>query len=310
MAQRTVEEMIAAVARRVGGIVPRMEIFDALENANDEIYNKYEWPWTRAESNILVQGTYTTGTVSITDQTNAVTGSGTNWDPTWQYKRIYFGTNNVDYLIASVNSPTSLTLAQNINLGVNQTNVGYTIFQDTYPLPSDCEFGSILLVVNPIFRYKLKYIPTYTFDWQSVYSRVFFNQFQSAFCDAGYSDTNNTGLIRLGPAPGSVAEYRMVYRRRPVQLTALSQTTWLPPSYDRVLELIAEYKIRFHQKTPMPGWMECRNTANDLLRDLRRKTTVTMYDTYAKFAMFDQSVNSSAYDTGSGLFVGTTAGQL
>ncbi len=155
MALRTVEEIAASVQRRVGGIAPRMEILDAIDNANKEIHGKYEWPWTRAESNIRVQGTYTTGTVSITDQTNAVTGTGTNWDTTWLYKRIYFGTNNVDYQIASVNSPTSLTLAQNINLGVNQTNVGYTIFQDTYPLPSDCEFGDILLVVNPIFRYKL-----------------------------------------------------------------------------------------------------------------------------------------------------------
>lgn len=310
MALRTVEEMIAAIARRTGGRVPRMEIFDALQNSNNEVHNKHPWPWTKADFIIRVQGTYTTGTVSIVNGTTAVTGTGTNWDPTWLYKRIYFGTNNVDYIVASVNSPTSLTLAQPINLKSDQTDVGYTIFQDTYALPADCDFGSILLVVNPIFRYKMKYIPTYTFEWQSVYSRVFFNQFQSCFSDAGFDQTNNVGLIRLGPAPGSVAEYRMIYRLRPPDLTTLAQNTMLPPAYDRLLESLAEYKVRFHQPTPMPGWMECRATANEIMKDMRRNITSTMYDTFANFAMFDTRVKSSAYDAGAGVFIGVTTGSL
>jgi hypothetical protein len=311
MALRTVQVMIADIARRTGGQIPIGVIMDAIESANKEIHVKYDWPWTRAEANIQIQAPYQVGTLSINDQTNVFTGSGTSWSPAWQYKRLYLGQNNVDYLVNGFSDATDGTLVQTINTGTNFVNSTYTIFQDTYALPADCEFGSILLIVNPIYRYRLRYVPSYTLDFQSIFSRVFFTNFQSGFADNGYDDTGKTGLIRFAPAPGSICEYRIVYRRRPPSLQGLASTPTLPESFDRAIELLAEYKIRFGQKTPMAGWMEVKQEAYQMILDMRRRISTSMqdnYSAYSQYPYYDQMFGNSQSVFAGGLFIGPTAG--
>jgi len=214
---------------------------------------------------------------------------------------MYLGAQNTDFLVASFDSPTQATLADPVNFGQNITNGSYTIFQDIYPLPDDCE--TILLIVNPVFRYRLQYIPTYTLHWQNVYSRVFFSQFQTGFCDGAYDDTNKTRTIQFAPSPGGVAEYKLIYRRRPPALSDLSKITVLPESYYRGLELLAEYQVRFENQ--LPGWMECKSEGYQIISSMKRKyTAAPMYDTFAAYWQYPYFVDSSVY--AGGLFVGPT----
>lgn len=324
MAARTVAQMAASISRHCGGMVAYAEIIDAIENANKEINTKWTWPWTRAESNVLIQAPYNTGTVSIVDGTDTVNldfGSGGIWDPGWQFKRIYLGQSNIDLEVREF-STTTATLYQPINFGTDIVNAPYTIFQDMYALPDDCEFGGIMLIVNPIYRYRLRYIPVYTQEWQSVFSRVFFTNFQTGFADCGYSDLWNANLIRFAPAPGSVSEYRLVYRRRapslgiaspafshntpPTGTNFLSNTTILPESYDRVVELMAEYLVRFQRTNPLPGWMECKREAYQLVASMRRKMATTLNDNYSSYWQYPYFTESSMYT--SGLFITPTTG--
>lgn len=281
------------------------EILDAIQDANKEIHTKYEWPWTRGEANIPIQPTYTTGSLSINDGSASFTGLGTTWSTGWTNKRILLG--NIDYLVSAFTSPTTGTLVQPINVGANKVNVPYTVFQDTYALPTDCEFGGILLVINPTYRYRLRYFPVYTAEWTSAYTRTFFNNFQSGFSDAGVDDATGASLIRFTPAPGSVAEYRIVYRRRPPALSALTSISMIPESFDRVIELMAEYMVRFHRKQPMAGWMEVKNEAYQLLQAMRRKMAITMTDTYQTYATFGADRGRATWDAGVA-FIGPTTG--
>lgn len=301
MAVPTVRQMSAAIQRRCKGKIPFLEILDALDEKQKEIHGQYEWPWTKAEYNIPIQGTYNTGTVSITDGTRNVTLTGGTWDTSWKYKRMYLGTMNVDFLVESFPTSSTATLVDPVNFGENVTDGEYTIFQDIYPLPDDCE--TILLIVNPIFRYRLQYIPVYTLHWQNVYSRVFFSQFQTGFCDGAFNDAEQTRTIQFAPAPGAVAEYRLVYRRRPPTLSTLESIPLIPETYYRGLELLADYQVRFDNQ--LPGWMECKKEGYQIIQSLKRKyTAAPMYDTYSAYWQYPFFVDSSVY--AGGLFVGPT----
>ncbi len=303
MPARTLGTIAAAIHRHTDGQIPFTEIIEAINNANQEIHAKYEWPWTRAEAQINVHGTYQVGTISVADGSKFVTGVGTTWDITWLYRRILIG--QTDHLIADVTSPTALTLVQGVNQGQSFVNVDYKIFQDMYPLPDDCEFGSILLILNPLYRYRLRYIPVYTLERQNIWLPGFFTNFQMGFSDAGIDDATNKNLIRMTPPPSATAEYRIIYRRRVPDLSQLPNLSLFPESFDRVLETMAEYYARFYRKTPMPGWMEVKEEAYQLLQVMRRKMAQTMYDNYAAYSTYPASDNLSFYS--SGVFVGPTS---
>lgn len=321
MARRTFAQIAAAISRQCGGGVPYGEIVDAMNDANLEINTKWTWPWTRAESNILIQPPYNTGTVSCLDNNTIVTLTGGTWDTNWNYKRLFMGQSNIDLEVFEVLSSTTLQLKQPINFGQNVVDQAYTLYQDMYALPDDCEFGNIILIVNPIYRYRLRYIPVYVLDTQSVFSRMFFSNFQTGFSDCGYDENTERNLIRMAPAPGSASEYRLVYRRRAVALDTtvpafgpvpptgtsfLSNKPLLPESWDRLIELYAGYLVRSRGRQPMAGWMEMKAEAYQLIVAMRRKMGQGMYDNYASYWQYPYWENSSMYT--SGLFIAPTVG--
>jgi hypothetical protein len=302
--------MASAIARRTGGSIPIYEILDAIEYANKEIHTTYEWPWTKAEYNVPVVGSYVTGTVSVPVGSSTVTldaGSGGTWDTTWTHKRIYMGQFNASYEIASfqtVLGVTTATLKQPTNFPTALINGSYIIYQDTYPLPSDCEYGGILLIVNTTMGYRLQYTPTYTLTRMNAFPRVFFNNFQTQFCDAGVDDTTKQVLIQFAPPPSANAVYKMVYRRRPPSLQGLASTPIVPESFDRAIELMAEYQVRYGQKTPLPGWMECKAEAYQLLNAMKRRVTISLYDAYTMYAQYPFYGTGSDSISGNGLMLG------
>jgi hypothetical protein len=304
MAGRNLQEIAAGVQRRTSGLVPMGEILESIGIANKKIHTEYEWPWTFGETNLQIQPTYSTGTLSITDQTATFTGTGTTWVTSWVYKRLILGTN--DHLISSFGSATTGTLAQTVNLGSNQTNVGYTIYQDLYALPDDCEFGNILIVMNPTYRYRLRYLPRYTLEWQAVWPRIF-NNIQTGFADGGYDVATGKSLIRMAPPPAAVAEYKMIYRRRPPDLTTLTQTTWLPESFDDVMESMSSYLAKTARAKPIAGWMEDKQEAYQRLKAMRRRMVAAAgYDAYATYVAWPYYEGAS--NEAGGLSIGPTTG--
>lgn len=82
---------------------------------------------------IATSGLYTTGTVSVTNNSNTVTGSGTTWlntvQPGWKFR---VNTNGNWYTVASVSSNTSLTLTTPY-FGPTATGQAYTLYAGGSP---------------------------------------------------------------------------------------------------------------------------------------------------------------------------------
>lgn len=307
MAFRTLQEIAAAVQRRTGGQATMGEIIDAISDGYKELNTSYEWPWSYAEYNVPIQGLYNTGTISVTDGTNSVSLAGGTWNSAWNYKRLYLGSNNISYRVASFTANTA-TLVQAVNLGTNLTSVPYTVFQDLYALPDDCDFGDILCIVNPKLRYRLRYLPTYTFVWQNQWPGTFMSNFQSGFANFGFDDATSKQLIMFAPPVGAVTEFLLVYRRRPADFATVSASVNIPQSYDRVLELLASYMVKTSRPNPIPGWMEDKTEAYQLIQKMRRRMAGSMMDVYSNWMAWPYMDNrSSVY--ADGLFLsGPTAG--
>src|SRR5271169_751675 len=260
--QLTYQQIIASVKRMPGlEKVALGEVIDAVRMAAVDIGNM-PWPWNYAESNVIVPSPFSTNldnsTISITDQTAAVTGNGSNWTSIvgalgW---RIRFSNSNLDYIVASVNSATSITLAQNINLGTNQVAISYVLYQDTYNYPADYIMGSDVGLYQPIIRTRIQKIPRSRFEAvMNAGLRSFSTNIQMYYCD---QSNGPTGLFRfrLGPPPSGPAELRLCYHSIADTFTigvgsGLAIQTDLPDGFDDIITLVAASKL--YDTLMMPG---------------------------------------------------------
>jgi len=244
MADRTVAAMIANVQRKtgVGPAIPRMEILQALNTAHLEIHGAYDWPWAYKETNISVNPSYSTGTVSVAVGSTTVTGLGTTWASTWANKRIRLD-NNQDWPVASVLNATSLTLVEPYHGAAALSGASYVIYQDVYQMPADFEPGKDLVLLQPDVRIRVRHIPRMALETQSVVLKSLFTNIAMGYSDQG-RDSTGRYLIRIIPPPTNTNTLRLVYKARPTDFAALTDISWLPQTYQDILELSAESEVK------------------------------------------------------------------
>lgn len=285
MSTRTLFGMATSVVRALGGAHIAMgEVYQALYNANKEVHSRYEWPWLYTEYLIPLNGTYSTGTLTLTDGSTSVTGTGTSWSASWTNRSILVGM--VPYRVSSFGSATTATLLDTPSLPETLTDVGYTMFDDLYDMPADYEPGSDVSMTcfkfNPV-----KKIPLGSFEEQNIWMRTTFASFQTYYCDAGFNDSTQRYRIKVSPAPSADNSLRFVYRRMAPDLTTPSSISVMPESFAQCIEFYAEVELR-RTHLEGKGLMEAEAKAQRLLSACKRRITV-------------QPITNRAVDHGSGL---------
>ena len=252
MADRTLAAMISNVQKKtgVGPAIPRLEILQALNTAHLEIHGAYDWPWAYKEVNLNVNPSYSTGTVSVAVGSTIVTGVGTAWDPTWTNKRIRLD-NNQDWPIATVSGTGSLALSQAYHGTAALSGSAYVIYQDVFTMPSDFEPGKDLVLLQPDVRIRVRNIPRLALETQSVVLKSLFTNIAMGYSDQGRT---SAGLyqIRLIPPPTNTNSLRLIYKARPADFSALTDISWLPQTYQDILELVAEGEVK--RTHGVAGW--------------------------------------------------------
>ena len=240
MARRTLEAMVGAVQRKLGGFTVGLgEIVEALAVANKEVHSKWDWPWTYGETLVSVPANYSTGTIAFTSGSGTFTGTGTVWDTTWLNRRVMTGSNSASYRVASITSPTTLTVNTLDTPNITQSGAGYVMYQDTYSMPADFEPGQDLILIQPQNRIRVPHIPRSSLEQQGIVLVQFFTTIPVGYADYGYNATTRRHEIKIIPPPGGVQQLRLVYRRMPIDLTTPTQYTEIPESFDDVLEWMA-----------------------------------------------------------------------
>lgn len=117
----------------------------ALNAANHDLHINYNWPWAERDAQLIVRGTYTTGTVALAAGGTAVTGTSTLWNTATGYgfnnarvggKITFAGAENV-YDVTAVGSDTSITIGTAFIGATALSGAAYTYFEDEYALASD-----------------------------------------------------------------------------------------------------------------------------------------------------------------------------
>jgi hypothetical protein len=281
---RTFLQLTAEVMRQVNSTVPRATAFDCQQGINDaleEVVQFHDWPFLVDRYDIALANAYSTGTVTATIGSTAVTGSGTTWSTGWFNKKILITGDSLEKEVALFNSPTSLTLRYPYNGTVTPTsNVGYSIYQDEYPVPISP--GRDLMVVNPLRQRRIKRAGRYAQEDRFVFARYQQGTYPRVYADGGtdYAPTSPTyGQVRFKfyPPPFMAQDLMLIYFRNFTALSADTDTSVLPPEFEEVLIKNASYRV---QKTyGIPGWMEAERTASRLLLQFRQKSaTQTAYD--------------------------------
>ena len=125
---------------------------DMVRNAFRKLAERRRWSWLVKQSQIIAPVAYTTGTCTVTLNSNIVTGSSTAWDATLVGRQFRMGLLAPIYNIVSVQSSTQLTLDQ-VWGSATASAVSYQIYQAFFEMPSD--FHQLISVYDPSLNWRL-----------------------------------------------------------------------------------------------------------------------------------------------------------
>ena len=95
-----------------------------------------EWAWLRHSFHLSLEGTYTTGTVSVTKGSTAGTSAGATFNVTWADREIQLPSGAIYALEGTTPFPTTGTFTLATAAAKTETAVVYTLFRRRYTLPA------------------------------------------------------------------------------------------------------------------------------------------------------------------------------
>jgi hypothetical protein len=185
-----------------------------INNRYLKIAERYMWSFKLAESQFDVPAAYSTGTVTMTEDSATVTGSGTTFTEGMVGRQ--FKVSNRVYTIATFTSTTSIALDQTWQ-DATEADLSYKILQ-AYITPSPTNFHSFYSVINPATAWTLRLglPPQYLnrLDPQrgtegtprALFSRVY--------------NSSDVAMFELWPHATEQATFPYLYEKRVARLTA------------------------------------------------------------------------------------------
>lgn len=151
MALDTFQDLWNKVILRCPSVSPKLAQ-DFIVNAFRRLAERKRWSWLVKQGQFITPDVYITGTVSVTNGSNLVTGVGTTWTGAMVGRQFRVGLAAPIYTIQSVLSTTSLELDAPFG-GPTGTTVGYNIYQCFFAVPED--FHQFITVYDVNFNWQL-----------------------------------------------------------------------------------------------------------------------------------------------------------
>lgn len=121
------------------------QIQNLINNVVRRIYDRRNWYGNFCSGNIVVPGYYSTGTVSLTQGSNVITGNGTTFTPSMVGQQLRTGFVNPTVNITGFVDATHLTTDPNMPWGPpSVSNIGFFITKYFYSFPNIKYFYSVV----------------------------------------------------------------------------------------------------------------------------------------------------------------------
>lgn len=249
MAQATFREM----AREVMVYNPKVPYSLAKRWVRDRyrsVCENYLWSFKLAQGQFGTNNAYTTGTVTMTNASAAVTGSGTTWTSAMTGRQ--FKVRNFVYTFTYVSATTGTLDRLWLNADVSAQ--AYSIL-NAYFAPAETDFHSFISILDPANGWRLYQgftsIELDQFDVQRTSSST------PRIVASRIYNSSNIPQFEIWPHPSTQGMYPYLYEKRVGDLTADSDT---PPAVMRSDVLV---KGALCELSRWPGTIEDRNPFYD-----------------------------------------------
>lgn len=206
---RLVEE-----ARRIADDASSTWFLDILlQSAEETLADFYsqEWPFATGEGSVATVAPYDTGTITLTNGSASVTGSGTTWDTAWPTPAILRPADDSGepLVVLSFDSTTGLTLDRTYPHATPSSPVTYTLEFPCYPISEYIAVSGVMIAQSAW------HAPLVIESLQSIlYNRMWWTpgSYPCEFFLIPGDGTTSAKLV-LNPAPSQIETIRFRYTR-------------------------------------------------------------------------------------------------
>ena len=205
----------------------KITVKQAINDSQDEIVGAHNFSWLYGRSSFITSSPYKSGTVSVTNDSATVTGTGTTFTSAMVGRKFRCG--SATYIILTFTSTTEIVL-ETAYAGTTDTAATYKIYQDEYSLASDCE--DVLSCYQEDNPKKLVKKPI---DWiDEHYPKRDSFGYPYWYSDIGV-DSSGYNKVALYPVPNQSKNIYYRYRKRATVLSATTDVPIIPARYRYVL---------------------------------------------------------------------------
>lgn len=195
----------------------------------DRIIRAYKggrWSFDTTMAYLDVPAVYQTGTISISNASATLTGSGTAWQTAGVDSDWVVIINSVEYPVSSVGGETSITLGTNYVGSDIAAGTTYTAYKRQFSLASDVE--RLYRVWNLTNQRRMYAKTAMAREDSVVYSASTGTPTQYTLFGV---DSNNNKRIKIYPPSSALAKIMYAYESRTTVVTAISSTVDLPDEF-------------------------------------------------------------------------------
>ena len=199
-----------------------------------DVWSAHEWEERKASAWVVTAAPYTTGTVSLTQGADAVTGVGTVFPSTadttpWRFGASY---STPWYVVSARGGDTALTLAEDFTETTLAAS-NYVLYANTFSMPAAAEKVRYVLVMQPGYT-NPDPITKRTMDEMATMPVEL--GIPSSWCVGG-NDSNGYLTVQVAPIPDGIYRMHVHYLKK---ITELSTGTDEPFLEERRRDLIIE----------------------------------------------------------------------
>lgn len=262
---------------------------DSVNSAYSRALARETWSGLRKQSEFVIPAPYTTGTVTVVQNSLIVTGSGTSWTSALTNHQ-FFIAGAPFYTVASVDSTTQITLDR-IYAGTSAAAQSYTVQYLYLRCPSD--FAGFTTVVD--FENNWRIWTDFTQEKLNIWDAQRTETGQAWIMANSPRAADDTVRVELWPRPSAAKTFSFWYVIKPALLSA---------STDKPIFPIRGDSLRWGAMAEIALWPGLSTSPNPYFNlELHKVYDKRFGDEIAKIALEDQNLMQTniAYDDYGGL---------
>lgn len=243
----TVDQIRQFVTQILGEQIPLRGFVHSVNWVVDRVQSRGQWSFLEKEGSLAFVDEYSTGTVSMTQGSAAVTGSGTTFTSGMVGRQIRIG-NSGEYSITGYTSGTSITVDRAWATD-SVTGETYAIYQSRFSLASDVQDVIGMWDVTNQLQFDVATPRAMkTLNIRTTSGASFARRIAATFG----VDSSNNPYLHVDPRPTAAADIVYWYTRVPTEVTGPGSTPDIPSKLHR---MIAQGVLARHaQNNRLPEW--------------------------------------------------------